>query len=45
VGILFDRRVYTPEEMLSRVKEALKREEVKIEVNTVISGGVRVVEL
>jgi len=44
-GILFDRRVYTPREMLSRVREALKKEEVKIEVNAVISGGVRVVEL
>jgi len=31
--------------MLSRVREALKGEEVKIEVNAVISGGVRVVEL
>jgi len=45
LGILFDRRVYAPQEMLSRVREALKGEEVKIEVNAVISGGVRVVEL
>ncbi|HOQ68134.1 MAG TPA: hypothetical protein PKU87_05820 [Candidatus Atribacteria bacterium] len=44
-GILFDRRVYSPEEMLSRVREALKKEEVKIEVNAIISGGVRVMEL
>jgi L-threonine kinase len=42
LGILFDRRVYPLGEMLSRVREALKKEEVKIEVNTVISGGVRV---